>query len=54
MVPEVVPEVVDVVPEVVPEEEEVFSEVVPEVVAVSVLGQQPDAFQLVAVYVVVV
>ena len=43
MVPEVVPEVVDVVPEVVPEEEEVFSEVVPEVVAVSVVGQQPDA-----------
>ena len=42
MVPEVVPEVVDVVPEVVPEEEEVFSEVVPEVVAVSVVGQQPD------------
>ena len=35
MVPEVVPEVVDVVPEVVPEEEEV--------VAVSVVGQQPDA-----------
>ena len=45
MVPEVVPEVVDVVPEVVPEEEEV--------VAVSVVGQQPDPLYPVVEYVVV-